>query len=81
MVGLHNVSKFDTNQSIRNLLTQYDPGGLLKPLPPFQNFALTHLILELHYCSLVTFPKSSFTPCGKNILIEDQGLALRGSKI
>ena len=38
-------------------LTLYDPGGgALKP-PPLRFFALTHLILELHYCALVTFPK------------------------
>ena len=24
---------------------------------PIRFFALTHLILELHYCALVTFPK------------------------
>ena len=39
-------------------LTLYDPGGggALKP-PPLRFFALTHLILELHYCALETFPK------------------------
>ena len=39
-------------------LTLYDPGGggALKA-PPLRFFALTHLILELHYCALVTFPK------------------------
>ena len=26
-------------------------------LTPLRFFALTHLILELHYCALVTFPK------------------------
>ena len=31
-------------------------GGALKA-PPLRFFALTHLILELHYCALVTFPK------------------------
>ena len=31
-------------------------GGALKA-PPSDFFALTHLILELHYCALVTFPK------------------------
>ena len=25
--------------------------------PPLRFFALTHLILELHYCAFVTFPK------------------------
>ena len=25
--------------------------------PPLRFFALTYLILELHYCALVTFPK------------------------
>ena len=40
------------------LLTLYDPGGGgFKPPPPLRFFALTHLILELHYCALVTFPK------------------------
>ena len=38
------------------LLTLYDPGGGFKS-PPLRFFALTHLILELHYCALVTFPK------------------------
>ena len=41
-------------------LTLYDPGGgggVESPPPPFRFFALTHLILELHYCALVTFPK------------------------
>ena len=32
-------------------------GGFKSPPPPLQFFALTHLILELHYCALVTFPK------------------------
>ena len=33
-------------------------GGALKAPPPLLGFfALTHLILELHYCALVTFPK------------------------
>ena len=31
-------------------------GGGFKS-PPLRFFALTHLILELHYCALVTFPK------------------------
>ena len=31
-------------------------GGALKA-PPLRFFALAHLILELHYCALVTFPK------------------------
>ena len=39
-------------------LTLYDPGGGdFKSPPPLRFFALTHLILELHYCALVTFPK------------------------
>ena len=37
-------------------LTLYDPGGALKA-PPLRFFDLTHLILELYYCALVTFPK------------------------
>ena len=31
-------------------------GGGFKS-PPLRFFALTHLILELHYCALVTFSK------------------------
>ena len=45
---------------ISTTLTLYDPGEwALKapPPPPLRFFALTHLILELHYCALVTFPK------------------------
>ena len=38
-------------------LTLYDPGGGALKAPPLRFFALTHLILELHYCALVTFPK------------------------
>ena len=40
-------------------LTLYDPGGgrALKAPPPLRFFALTQLILALHYCALVTFPK------------------------
>ena len=45
-------------RSIQFLLTLYEPGGGgLKKLP-LRFFALTHLILELHYCALVTFPKN-----------------------
>ena len=52
-------------------LTLYDPGGgALKAPPPLRFFSLTHLILELHYCALVTFTQKSLTPCGeKNFLI------------
>ena len=32
-------------------------GGGFKSPPHLRIFALTHLILELHYCALVTFPK------------------------
>ena len=32
-------------------------GGGFKSPPPLRFFALTHLILELHYCALETFPK------------------------
>ena len=39
------------------MLTLYDPGGGALKAPPLRFFALTHLILELHYCALVTFPK------------------------
>ena len=31
-------------------------GGALKAPPPLRFFAFTHLILELHYCALGTFP-------------------------
>ena len=37
-------------------LTLYNPGGALKA-NPLRFFALTHLILELHYCAPGTFPK------------------------
>ena len=41
-----------------NMLTLYDQGGgALKAPPPIRFFALAHLILELHYCTLGTFPK------------------------
>ena len=39
-------------------------GGALKA-PSLRFLALTHLILELHYCALGTFPKNSLTACGK----------------
>ena len=32
-------------------------GGGVKIPPPLSSFALTHLILELHYCALGSFPK------------------------
>ena len=38
-------------------LTLYNPGGGGLKSPPLSFFALTHLILELHYCALGTFPK------------------------
>ena len=59
------------------ILTLYDSGGgALKA--PLRFFALTHLILELQYCALVTFPKNRLTPCGeKNILIGGHHLAVR----
>ena len=44
--------------STKSSLTLYDPGGGgFKSPPPLRFFALTHLVLELHYCALVTFPK------------------------
>ena len=53
-------------------------GGGFKS-PPLRFFALTHLILELHYCKLVTFPKNSLTPCGeKTFLMGGHDLAVRG---
>ena len=40
------------------ILTLYDPGGGgFKSPSPLRFFALTHLVLELHYCVLVTFPE------------------------
>ena len=65
---------------IQRLLILYDPGGGgFKSPPPLRFFALTHLILELHYCALVTFQKNSLTPCGENIfLIGVHDLAVRG---
>ena len=38
-------------------LTLYDPGGGGALKAPLRFFALAHLILELHYCALGTFPK------------------------
>ena len=32
-------------------------GGAFKVPSPLRNFALRHLILDLHCCALVTFPK------------------------
>ena len=38
---------------------------------------LTHLIFELRYCAMRTFPKKSFYTCGKKIsLIGDYDLAV-----
>ena len=52
-------------------------GVLLKP--PLRNFAITHLILGLHYCALVTFPiKLFYHRAAKKILIRGQGLAVKG---
>ena len=39
-----------------HILTLCDPGGGLKA-PALSFFALTYLILELHYCALGTLPK------------------------
>ena len=47
-------------------LTLYDPGGGGALKAPLSFFALTHLILELDYCALGTFPKNSLTTCGEN---------------
>ena len=59
-------------------LTLYDPRGLLMP-PSLRNFALTHLILELHYCALGTFPKKIVLHrVAKKSLIGAQGLAVMG---
>ena len=48
-------------------------GGALKA--PLRIFALKHLILELHYCALGTFPKKYF-----NTVIGGQYLVVRGSQ-
>ena len=48
---------FITPAIIAQCLTLYDPGGGGFKSPPPRFFALTHLILELYYCALVTFPK------------------------
>ena len=54
-------------------------GGCFKA--PLRNFALTHLILELLFCALMTFPKNRFTSYGKeNFFIGGQGLVVRGSQ-
>ena len=53
-------------------------GGALKAPPPLRFFALTHLILELHYCALVTFSKISLTQCvEKFFLMGGHDLAVR----
>ena len=41
----------------KGTLTVYNPGGRGDLKAPFRIFALTHLILELCYCTLRTFPK------------------------
>ena len=48
-----------------NSLTLYDPGGGGALKASLRIFALTHLILELRYCALGTFPKKCLTPCGE----------------
>ena len=64
--------------AISCVLTLYDPGGGFKS-PPLRSFALTHLILELHYCALGTFPKKFLTPYGeKKFSIGGHDLAGRG---
>ena len=54
------VEILDTKNDKSPTLLEFNPirsgGGALKA-PPLRFFALTHLILELHYCVLVTFPK------------------------
>ena len=48
-------------------------------MPPLRNFAITHLILGLHFCALVTLPIKLFhTRAAKQILIKCQGLAVKG---
>ena len=64
-------------------MTNFNPirsGGVAFKAPaPLSFFALTHLILELHYCAFGTFPKkNSLTPCGENkFLIGGHDLAVR----
>ena len=48
--------------------------------PPLRFFALTHLILELHYCALGTFPKKQFNTVWRKFLIVGHDLAVRGSQ-
>ena len=42
------------NNFRRDFLTLYDPGIAFKAHSHHRNFALGHLILELHYCALRT---------------------------
>ena len=53
------ILKVKLKANINLALTLYDPGGGggFKSPPPLRFFALTHLILELYYCALLTFPK------------------------
>ena len=51
-------------------------GGTLKAPHLLRFFALTHLILELHYCALETFSKNGVWR--KNFLICGHDLAVRG---
>ena len=46
-----NCNIFVTGTSCLTIVT-----GTKKP-PPLRFFALTHLILKLHYCALKTFPQ------------------------
>ena len=50
--------KFFEHIVCRHILDHVEDHKIFKKKPPpLQFFALTHLILELHYCALVTFPK------------------------
>ena len=53
------------------------PYTLLKP--PLRSFAITYLIIGLHYCAMVTFPIKLFhTVLRKTNLIRGQVLAVKG---
>ena len=64
---------------IKNYLTLYDSGGgALKAPPPLRFYALTPLILKLHYCALVTFLKKLFNTVWRKKFDWGHDLAVRG---
>ena len=53
------ISPENSLLTLEIICTLYVPGGGgFKSPPPLPFFALTHLILKLHYCALVTFQKN-----------------------